>query len=310
MPKKQNKRGLGKGLGALIPEANEEFILDDPLRDEGKKEGSGVVMVKVSALDNSPEQARKNFPEESIAELAESIRAHGLIQPLIAREHGDKYQLIAGERRLRGAKAAGLQEVPVIVIEADDKKVAELGLIENLQREDLSPLDEAMAFRHMLDEFGYSQENLGEIIGKSRSYIANSLRLLTLSPAETQALAAGKISPGHARAVLAVKTPDGRAFLLEEIIEKSLSVRQAEDMSKRINSIEEDKPKAKVRRSPNRISPFQREMENKLRQRFGTKVKIKNTSYGGCIEIDYYNDDDLNRILSMVIKEEESLIKE
>lgn len=310
MPKKQNKRGLGKGLGALIPEAAEDFILEkEPILDQQEQAVANFALVKDIAPGR--EQARKNFPDDTIEELTESIKRHGVLQPLVVRElTKGKYELIAGERRFRAAKGAGLKEVPVVIIEADDKKVAELGLIENLQREDLSPLDEAMAFRRMLDEYGYSQENLGEAVGKSRSYIANSLRLLTLAPSETEALVKGDITPGHARAILSVNTPDGRSFLLDEILAKALSVRQAEDMAKRINSVEGEKP-AKIKTKVAPVStPFQREMENKLRQRFGTKVKIKNTSYGGCIEIDYYSQDDLNRILTLVIEEEESLKRE
>lgn len=310
MPKKQNKRGLGKGLGALIPEAAEDFILEkEVILTEEEVKSSNFAPVK--DITPSKEQARRDFPDATLDELAESIKRHGVLQPLVVREHGKgKYELIAGERRFRAAKSAGLKEVPVVVIEADDKKVAELGLIENLQREDLSPLDEAMAFRRMLDEYGYSQETLGDAVGKSRSYIANSLRLLTLAPSETEALVKGDITPGHARAILSVKTPDGRSFLLDEILAKALSVRQSEDMAKRINSVEKEAP-AKIKTKPAPVvSQFQREMENKLRQRFGTKVKIKNTSYGGCIEIDYYSQDDLNRILTLVIEEEESLKKD
>ncbi len=307
MPKKQNKRGLGKGLGALIPEATEDFILANKTETEGEATVAAPTSVPINTILPGREQARKNFEDEKIDELADSIKRHGVLQPLVVRQQGGEYELIAGERRLRGAKAAGLEEVPIVIIEADDRQVAELGLIENLQREDLTPLEEAAAFRRMLDEHGYTQETLGETLGKSRSYIANSLRLLSLAPAETAALVKGEISPGHARAILAVKTVEGRAFLLEEIISKALSVRQAEDLAKRVNSVEGEKPPAKTRRSPNEPTPFQRDMENKLRQRFGTKVKIKNTAYGGCIEIDYYNDDDLNRILSLVIEEEESL---
>ncbi|MEG1336781.1 MAG: ParB/RepB/Spo0J family partition protein [Clostridiales bacterium] len=310
MPKNQNKRGVGKGLGALIPAATEEFILEGTVGAtelELKADVGAQLLVDVKSISPSVEQSRKIFNDDKIEELTASIKAHGVIQPLIVREHGkNKYELIAGERRLRGAKQAGLKKVPVVIIEAEDNVVAELGLIENLQREDLSPLEEAQAFRRMMDDYGHTQESLGDILGKSRSYIANSLRLLTLTEAETESLRNGEITPGHARAVLSVKTADGRSFLLDEIIRKSLSVRQAEDLAKRINDVGE-KPVKKQKTDKIISTPFRREMENKLRQRFGTKVKIKTTPYGGCIEIDYYNEDDLDRILSMVVEEEKSL---
>lgn len=311
MAKKQSKGGLGKGLGALIPEASEDFIMDNISRSQSGSEGEGKILeVPIEEIKAGTSQPRRHFDPEAIAELAVSIKGHGLIQPLTVRRlESGAYELIAGERRLRAGKEAGLSKIPVIVIEADDVKAAELSLIENLQREDLSPLEEAAAFSRMLEEYDYSQETLGEIIGKSRSYISNNLRLLNLTPAETEALTDGVITAGHARALLSVKEAESRCFLLEEIEKKNLSVRQTEDLARRLNSVSEEK-RTVVKRQTRRTSSFQREMEERLRRRFGTKVKIKNRAYGGCIEIDYYSDEDLNRILDLVIEEEASLVKE
>lgn len=305
---KNNKRGLGKGLSALIPTDTENFIMDTPIPKEKAKADHGKMVeeIPISKIIRGKEQSRMIFNEEKIEELAASIRTHGVLQPLVVRKAEKGYELIAGERRLRAGKAAGLKKLPVIVMEADDGLVAELGLIENLQREDLSPLEEAEAFRHMMDSFHYTQETLGDALGKSRSYIGNSLRLLHLSDAEKIFLKQGDITAGHCRALLSVKEPEGRGFLLDEIVNKGLSVRQAEDFAKRINDAAEKQP-IKKKKTPTATTPFYREMENRMRHQFGTKVKIKSTSYGGCIEIDFYNNDDLERILNMVIEEEASL---
>ncbi|MEE0777242.1 MAG: ParB/RepB/Spo0J family partition protein [Bacillota bacterium] len=312
MAKSGNKRGLGRGLGALIPEAEENFIMESPAKSPqphvAETDSENPAMVAISKIKAGSEQARRNFEDEKMEELTESIRRHGVLQPLAVRIKGNGYELIAGERRLRGAKAAGLKEVPIIVIDADDHKAAELGLIENLQREDLGPIEEALAFHRMMEEYHYTQETLSETLGKSRSYVANSLRLLSLGEKERKYLERGDISPGHGRAILSVKTPEGRIFLLDEILKRGLSVRQAEEMAKRINKVGSGEPKPAPKR-PQPATVYQQQMEDKLRQRFGTKVKIRGTEQGGKIEIDYYSEDDLNRILSLVIEEEKSLLE-
>ncbi|HIZ77933.1 MAG TPA: ParB/RepB/Spo0J family partition protein [Firmicutes bacterium] len=316
MAKNGNKRGLGRGLGALIPAAEEEFMMENskkpsntaaPENNEGEHASDQVPVSKIKA---GSEQARKNFTDDKMEELTESIRRHGVLQPLVVRKKGKFYELIAGERRLRAARAAGLKEVPILLVEADDDKAAELGLIENLQREDLGPLEEAMAFRRMMDEYHYTQESLSETLGKSRSYVANSLRLLSLDEKEKNCLEQGTITPGHGRALLSVKTAEGRVFLLDEIMKRGLSVRQAEEMAKRINSVGSGDTKPAPKKNSPYLSSYQRQMEDKLRQQFGTKVKIRGTEQGGKIEIDYYSEEDLNRILSMVIEEENSLKEE
>lgn len=307
MTKNGNKRGLGRGLSALIPAAEEAFIKPTVETCEERQINHSPEQILISKIKAGSEQARRNFADDKMEELAESIRRHGVLQPLVVRKKGNDYELIAGERRLRAAKTAGLKKVPVITVEADNDKAAELGLIENLQREDLSALEEAAAFRRMMDEYHYTQEALSETLGKSRSYIANSLRLLALDEKEKTALEQGLITAGHGRALLSVKNTEGRVFLFDEIIKRGLSVRQAEEMAKRINGVGggEAKPAPKQPRSA--IFTFQRQMEDKLRQQFGTKVKIRGTERGGKIEIDYYSEDDLNRILSLVVEEEKSL---
>lgn len=291
------KRGLGKGLGALLP--------TDAMLPPAEAEG-GVLQIEVAAIDANREQPRQDFDEEKLRELTDSIREHGILQPLVLRESGHgRYELIMGERRLRAAKAAGLQKVPAILREAADEAMAELALIENIQREDLSPLEEAAALQTMLREHGHNQESLAKAIGKSRSYVANSLRLLTLEEKETMALAAGDITPGHARALLAVKYPEHRVYLLSEIERHHLSVRQAEDLARKLN--EQPLESKKTIRKPPPKTPFIRQMEDKMRSHFGTKVAIHQTGRGGRIEIDYYSEEDLNRILSLVVEEEKNL---
>ncbi len=293
-----NKRGLGKGLGALLSTEPQE-------QENTGEQVADIAHISVDAIETGSHQPRRTFDEEKIAELAQSLKAHGVLQPLVVRDMGnERYQLIVGERRWRAAKAAGMETVPCILKISDDLEAAELALIENLQREDLSPIDEAVAFRRMIDEYRYTQEALALGLGKSRSYIANSMRLLALSEEAVEMLSSGCITAGHGRAILAVATEAGRAYLLHEIMSKELSVRQAEELSKKINKAgEEGKRKEKPLPSP---PAFVRQMEDKLRGQFGTKVKIKNTERGGRIEIEYYSDEDLERILQHLIPEEEA----
>lgn len=289
------KRGLGKGLGALLSAEPEP---------EGAETAAGIVQIAVDAIEAGGHQPRRVFDDNKLEELTQSILAHGILQPLVVREMGNgRYQLILGERRWRAAQAAGLTSIPCIVKISDDLEAAELALIENLQREDLSPIDEALAFQRMIDEYHYTQEALAQALGKSRSYIANGLRLLGLPTHAVELLSSGAISAGHGRAILSVQDDEGRAFLLQEIVDKNLSVRQAEDLAKRINKAGD--PATKKQREVKSPPVFIRQMEDKLRGQFGTKVKIRHTEHGGRIEIDYYSDDDLDRILQSLVPEEE-----
>lgn len=282
-------RGLGKGLGALIPDMDEE--------QENQQEA------EINSIVANPYQPRREFSEEKLAELAESIKAHGIIQPLIVREMAGKYQLIAGERRLRAAKLAGLTMVPVVVREMSDEAVMEVALVENLQREDLNPIEEADAYRRLTDEFHLTQDDIAKKVGKSRPAIANTLRLLNL-PREVQSdLANGTLTMGHARALLSLKTPEEQKKSWAQIQEQRLSVRETEELVRKLLEPtfvprETKKPEYKkpIDKDPNLM-----EIEDELQQAFGTKVIVKPVGNGGKIEIDYYSSEDFERIYEKLV---------
>ncbi|HBE79122.1 MAG TPA: hypothetical protein DDW65_15310 [Firmicutes bacterium] len=280
-------RGLGKGLGALIPElAEENQNLETQLE------------VNINDIQTNPYQPRKEFTDDKLNELAESIRIHGIIQPLLVREIGNKYQLIAGERRLRAAKLVGLNEVPVVIREMTDQAMMEVALVENLQREDLNPIEEADAYQRLINEFQLTQDDIAKKVGKSRPAIANTLRLLNL-PNEIQSdLARGTLTMGHARSLLSLKTAEEQKRIWSQIQIQELSVRETEELIRQFNSPppvsrETKKPAIKTisSKDPNMI-----EVEDELQQVLGTKVMIKPTGVGGKIEIDYYSSEDFERI--------------
>jgi ParB family chromosome partitioning protein len=246
-------------------------------------------------------QARNVFDDEKLGELTSSVREHGVIQPLLVRKTSTGFELIAGERRLRAARAAGLKEVPVILSEVDDHKAAEMGLIENIQRENLNAMEEAAAYEKMMSEYHYTQETLAETLGKSRSYIANTLRLLSLDQKAKELLSEGKISAGHGRALLSVKAETRKEQLLQRILKENLSVRQAEEAAKALNEL---KPK-NIKHVLKGNNSFYREMENKLRDRFQTRIKISGTENGGKIEFSYGCGEELERLLELMIEEEQ-----
>jgi ParB family chromosome partitioning protein len=281
-------RGLGKGLGALIPElAEENQSLDAQLE------------VNINEIQTNPYQPRKEFTDEKLSELAESIKIHGIIQPLLVREIApDKYQLIAGERRLRAAKLVGLTEVPVVIREMTDQAMMEVALVENLQREDLNPIEEADAYQRLMNEFQLTQDEIAKKVGKSRPAIANMLRLLNL-PTEIQTdLAQGTLTMGHARALLSLKTSDEQKRIWTQIQVQELSVRETEEFIRQLNTppIVSRETKKVVPRPSAGKDPNMVEIEDELQQVFGTKVVIKPAGSGGKIEIDYYSDDDFERI--------------
>jgi ParB family transcriptional regulator, chromosome partitioning protein len=280
-------RGLGKGLGALIPElAAENQDLDAQLE------------VDINDIQTNPFQPRKEFSNEKLSELAESIKIHGIIQPLLVREYGDKYQLIAGERRLRAAKLVGLTEVPVVVREMTDQAMMEVALVENLQREDLNPIEEADAYQRLINEFQLTQDDIAKKVGKSRPAIANTLRLLNL-PSEIQTdLAQGTLTMGHARTLLSLKTPEEQKRIWTQIQIQGLSVRETEEFIRQLNT---SPPVSRETKKPIVKPAFGKdanvvEIEDELQQVFGTKVLIKPVGTGGKIEIDYYSGEDFERI--------------
>ncbi|BAH46913.1 MULTISPECIES: ParB/RepB/Spo0J family partition protein [Brevibacillus] len=275
-------RGLGKGLNALI---TSNLI----------EEGEQVKEVSINEIRPNPYQPRKEFEQSAIEELAQSIKEHGIIQPLIVRKSIKGYELVAGERRLRAAKLAGLKEVPVVVKAYTDQQLMEIALIENLQRENLNPLEEAEAYDKLISHHDYTQEQLAQKIGKSRPHVANMLRLLQLPEKIRKMVSAAELSMGHSRALLGVTDKKVQQQLANDVVEKGLSVRQLEEIVKQLNVSRETKKKKSAKNEPVLI-----EMEERLRSRFGTSVKIKKGSKRGKIEIDFYSQEDLERIIEML----------
>lgn len=278
----KRQSGLGRGLGAL---------LDDPNLDFTQSAG-GVTTVPLHRVEPNPLQPRREFDEEALQALAESITEHGMIQPLTVRETGaGYYQIVAGERRWRAARKAGLEEVPVLVIEADDRKVMELALVENLQREDLNPMEEAGGYRTLMEEYGLTQAETARRVGKSRPAVANALRLLSLSDELAELVREGKLSPGHARALLGLKSEKLRKQAAQRIIALQLSVRQAETLCKNL-----EKPPQEPEPAPLEVD-YVAECEKSLSRRLGRKVRIVNGKRKGRFELEFYGQEDLNRLL-------------
>ena len=272
--------GLGRGLGALLGD------------DVMKTESSGSLSLPISQVETCSSQPRKRFDDESLQELADSISQHGIIQPLTVRKlSSGYYQIIAGERRWRAARLAGLQEVPVIVIEADDRKAAELAMIENLQREDLNPMEEAAGFQSLIESYHMTQEEAAQRVGKSRSAVTNALRLLGLTPSVRKLVEEGKLSAGHARALVPL-SPSLQERAANAIVSGGLSVRQTEALVKRLSA---EKKEAQVK-DPDEVD-YLAEAQNELKARLCRGVKIVPGRKKGRIELEYYGVDDLNDLL-------------
>ena len=283
-----SERGLGKGLGALLGDAALQT------------QEAGSLSLPISQVEPGLKQPRKRFDDEALADLADSIRQHGVIQPLTVRRlSSGYYQIIAGERRWRAAKLAGLSEVPVVIIEADDRKVMELGLIENLQREDLNPMEEAGGYRVLMEEYGLTQEEVAQQVGKSRPAVANALRLLSLPPSLHPLLEDGQLSAGHARAILSVPSPQLQEKLADKVVAEGLSVRQTEALAKRLAAGETTPP---PRPEGPDLSIYLKEAERTLGARFGRKVSIVSGKRKGRIELEYYGPDDLTALLDLLEK--------
>ena len=287
--KKKRRTGLGKGLDALFPEIGVE--------DDNPGPG-GYIDCDIQRIRPNPYQPRREFPEEEMAELAASVKVHGILQPLLVRRTGnDFYEIVAGERRLRAAKMAGLGSVPVVVRSVRDKEMLEFSIIENIQRENLNAMEEAEAYQRLLSEFGLTQENVSERVGKSRSAVANFLRLNNLSDEAKSALRNDAISMGHARALLGADSPVIQRKALQAIISGPLSVRETEKMVKRLN----DRAKYPFEPLPARPDDIHYNgLQEDLGRFFGTKVKIMRRGKKGKLEIEFYGDDDLDRILSLL----------
>lgn len=273
MPK---RTGLGRGLDALLGD----------LGGDGERE---VLLCDVQDLKPNPFQPRKGV-EEELEELARSLKEKGLLQPLLVRRKGDGYEIIAGERRWRAAIRAGLKRVPVMVRDVTDREALELALVENLQRRDLNPLEEAEAYKRLIEEFGYTQEEVARRVGKERSSVANALRLLKLPPEAKQALRDGRITAGHARAILAAPTPEVQSALLKRILTEGLSVREAERVAT---------PKASPKKAPV-LDPDLQILLEELQRILGTRIRLRLSGKGGRLEVEFYSLEDLERIIAII----------
>ena len=293
------KRGLGKGIGALFgAETDETGIVERDISLINGTLGENVSVLKLSRIEPNKEQPRKDFDEEKLNVLAESIKKHGVIQPIIVKDmNNGYYQIVAGERRWRASRIAGLKEIPAIIRSYDELAGMQVALIENIQRENLNPIEEALSYKSLLDDFSLTQEQVSEQVGKSRSAVANSIRLLSLPQEVCDMLSNGVLSSGHARAILAVDNEEGRLFLAQQIVENELSVRQAEQLAKTLNSTKKEKY------TPATASQFDiqlDEIQKRMSDILGTKVKISNGLKKGKIEIEYYSQKDLERLLKIL----------
>lgn len=294
------KKGLGKGLDSLIPDnksmksvTSEKTV--EPKEDAAAK--SGVQVMKINEVEPNRDQPRKNFDEDALLELSDSIKQFGVLQPLLVRKRKDYYEIIAGERRWRAAKLAGVKEVPVIEKEYTDQEILEIGLIENIQRENLNPIEEAIAYKRLLEEFKLKQDEVAERVSKSRTAVTNSMRLLKLSDKVQQMIIDDMISTGHARALLAIDDPELQYTLANKIFDEKLSVRETEKLVKEIKN-----PKKPKEKKPVANSFIYQDLEEKMKSVFGTKVSIASKGKGkGKIEIEYYSDDELEHLFDMMM---------
>ncbi len=275
------KKGLGKGLGALITSA-------DTTSDE-----TFVKEIKINEIEPNANQPRKSFDNEKLVQLSESIKQHGVVQPIIVKKEENTYKIIAGERRWRAARLAGLTSVPVVVRDVSNKQVMEMALIENIQREDLNPIEEAEAYERLMKEYNLTQEEISNTVGKSRPAIANSLRLLNLNGKLKAYVINEEISSGHARALLAIDDVKLQEKITEEIIDKELNVRETEKIIKKMLSKDKKPKQAK-------LTEELADIEDKLKNIFGTKVKLLSNNKKGKIMIEYYSNEELERILELV----------
>ena len=304
------KRGLGRGLGSLFGDYENYELEKDEKQPENNKENkqtkksasnndvdiaNGVLEIEIGLIDRNEEQPRKNFDEKALKELAQSIKQHGIIQPLILQKTGDRYQIVAGERRFRAARLAGLKKVPAIIKEYTEQEMSEISIIENLQREDLNPIESAKAIARLIEQFNLTQEVVAYKIGKSRPAVANTLRLLTLPEEIIKYIEAGKLSAGHARTLLAVEDKKKMLELANLAISKKLSVRDLELLVRKLNKPTKDTIKQQQ-------SLELKDFANNLNRIFSTKVSIIGNDKKGRIYIDYYSTEDLQRIYDVINK--------
>ncbi|WP_418791237.1 ParB/RepB/Spo0J family partition protein [Phosphitispora sp. TUW77] len=283
-----SKKGLGKGLQALLPSIN-----------DGSAETDRIIEIPLADIRVNKKQPRKVFDDEKLNELALSIKEHGVVQPIIVRKSDDgTFEIVAGERRLRACRKIGAKNIPAIIKDLDEMQISEIALIENIQRENLNPIEEASAYKVLIEQFGLTQEELSKRIGKSRPFITNTLRLLTLPQTVKDLVSYGKLSSGHARALLSIQKESEQDDLAKNIIKYGLSVRQTEKKVKDLVQVEK-----KTKTSPRLEDPVLKEIEQRLKNKFSTKVEIKDKNKKGLIEIEYYGEGELQRIIELLLGE-------
>lgn len=295
-------RGLGKGLDALIPSGiNEKSASTDKVKKEKSSENqSGETIVNITKVEPNREQPRKNFDEDALEELAESIKQFGLLQPILVQDRKTYYEIIAGERRWRAAKKAGLKEVPVIIKNLTEQEIVEISLIENIQREDLNPIEEAQAYKRLLTEFNLKQDEVAERVSKSRTAVTNSMRLLKLCDDVQQMIIDGMISTGHARALITIEDPEQQYIIAQRIFDEKLSVRDVEKLVKNLNQPPKAKKTITVDKS---LEAVYQDIEENLKQKLSTKVSITSKGNGsGKIEIEFYSHEDLEKLMDLLSK--------
>lgn len=291
-------RGLGKGLDSLIPNTiGGSSTAKKNTDDKGKVIENQETLVKITKVEPNRDQPRKNFDEDALLELADSIKQFGLLQPILVQDRKDYYEIIAGERRWRAAKIAGMKEVPVIVKNLTDQEIVEISLIENIQREDLNPIEEAQAYKRLLNEFNLKQDEVAERVSKSRTAVTNSMRLLKLSDEVQQMVIDEMISTGHARALLSIDDKEQQYAIAQKIFDEKLSVRDVEKLVKNLNKPE--KPKKSENKD---LTVFYQQIEDNLKESLSTKVSISSKGNGaGKIEIEFFSNEDLDRLLEAML---------
>ena len=295
------RNGLGKGLDSLIP--NKTSKTANPVKEvkntekEKKNTSSGEILVKINEVEPNRDQPRKEFDEDSLMELADSIKQFGILQPLIVQKKKDYYEIIAGERRWRAAKLAGVKEIPIIIKEYTDQEIVEISLIENIQRENLNPIEEAMAYKRLLEEFNLKQDEVAERVSKSRTAVTNSMRLLKLSDRVQQMIVDDMISTGHARALLAIDDEEQQYMLANKIFDEKLSVRETEKLVKALKN-----PKKEIKKAKIEHTFVYENIEEQMKNIIGTKVSVNPKANGkGKIEIEYYSEEELERIYDLIM---------
>ena len=291
-------RGLGKGLDSLIPASATKNKTAKVIQEEKKIADGPETIVKITKIEPNKKQPRKNFDEDALLELSESIKQFGLLQPILVQDRKDHYEIIAGERRWRAAKLAGLKEVPVIIKNYTEQEIVEIALIENIQREDLNPIEEALTYKRLLEEFNLKQDEVAERVAKSRTAVTNSLRLLKLCDEVQQMVINDMISTGHARAIIPIEDPEKQYAIAQRIFDEKLSVREVEKIMKNMG-----KPAKNKKEKDTKLEVIYKDIEEKLKQNLGAKVVITSKGNGaGKMEIEFYTHDDLEKLISLLSK--------